>query len=319
MLVPQRDGFAEEDLGLPVVGMTPPLDEMIYDLLCIKNAIATNLGPRNIDIAYLQNNDTVSTVQLLNTSLRTPGEKRVQRQTWIGGIRRGVETGIFGIGERGVDKLVPRAFNTILSEVTLADTEVIIQTNLIRESITPEEILHDYLKENETISTSLPFQYNPKSTNEPRPLRDVWEAAIREGVRQGTFGIGDKIDDETVLRAFRQEVSTITLGDSEVLIDPSISTNLIVEPPDVEPPDPDPPADDPDLPLSGGKRKKTIGIRFRLPQGKVSDVAPYLSQLQSNFQNVQLELKTSDGEISQDAYEEFKENLRALGIEIEEV
>ena len=195
VLIPQKDGFTEADLGLPVVGMTPPFDEMVYDLLCVKNAIATNLGPRNIAITYLKNNDTVSTVQLPNTSLRTPGEKRVQRQTWIEGIRRGVETGIFGIGEKVTDKLVPHAFNTASPEVTLTNPEVIIQPSLIREGITPEDILHDYLTENETISTSHPFEYNPQSTNEPRPVREVWETAIREGVRQGTFGIGEKIGD----------------------------------------------------------------------------------------------------------------------------
>lgn len=323
VIVPQKDGFTEEDLGPPVVGMTPPFDEMVYDLLCVKNAIATNLGPQNIAIAYLQNNATVSTVQLLNTSLRTPGEKRVQRQTWIDGIRRGVETGIFGIGERVTDKLMPRAFNTALPEVTLTDTEVIIQPSLIRESITPEEILHDYLKENETISTSLPFQYNPESTNEPRPLRDIWESAIREGVRQGTFGIGDKIKDKVIPSAFMEEPPAITLSDSEVLIQTELCTGLIVDPPNPDPPDggtvnpPNP--DPPDGSADDGVSKKTISICFRLPQGKVSDVAPYLSQLQSNFQNLQLELKASDGEISQDAYDEFKESLQALGIEIEEV
>lgn len=34
---------------------------------------------------------------------------------------------------------------------------------------------------------------------------------------------------------------------------------------------------------------------------------------------MQLELKAFNGEISQNAYEELKENLRALGIEIQEV
>ena len=323
VLVPQRDGFIEEDLGLPVVGMTPPFDEVVYDLLCVKNAIATNLGPKNIAFAYLQNNDTVSTVQLLNTCLRTPGEKRVQRHTWIEGIRKGIETEIFGIGERVTDKLVPRAFNTVLSEIILAGAEVIIQPSLIRENITSEELLHDYLKENETISTSLPFQYNPQSTNEPRPLREAWESAIREGVRKGTFGIGEKIEDKTILRAFREELSTITLGDNEVLIQASRCTELIVDPPCPDPPDESegvaPPDDGEIDPLSGGEPKKTISIRFTLPQGKVSNVAPYLSQLQSNFQNMQLELKASNGGISPDDYEEFKENLQALGIEIEEV
>ncbi len=323
VLIPQKDGFTEEDLGIPVVGMTTPFDEMVYDLLCVKNTIATRLGPKNISRIYLQNNDTVSTIQLLNTSLRTPGEKRVQRQTWIDGIRRGVETQIFGIGERIADRLVPRAFNSALPEVTLADAEVIIQPSLVQENITSEEILHDYLRENETISTSLPFQYNTQSANEPRPLRDVWEAAIREGVRQGTFGIGDKIRDKIIPRAFMEEPPAITLSDSEVLIQTELCTGLIVDPPNPDPPDggtvnpPNP--DPPDGSTDDGVSEKTIGIRFRLPQGKVSDVAPYLSQLQANFQNIQLELKASDGEISQNAYEELKENLRALGIEIQEI
>ena len=319
VLIPQKDGFTEEDLGLPVVGMTPPFDEMVYDLLHVKNAIATNLGPRNIDIAYLQDNATVSTVQLLNTSLRTPGEKRVQRHTWIEGIRRGIETGIFGIGEKISDKLIPRAFSTGLPEVTLTDTEVIIQPSLIRETITPEEILHDYLKENKTISTSVPFQYNPQSANEPRPLRDVWETAIREGVRQGTFGIGEKIDDKPVPRAFGQEVSTITLNDNEVLIQASLCTGLIVEGPDPTPPGEDPGNGGDVTPASGAPSKKKIGICFTLPQGKVNSVAQHISQLQDSFQNIQIELKAFDGEISSDDYEELKEKFLELGIVIEEV
>ena len=326
VLVPQKDGFTEEDLGLPVVGMTPPFDEAVYDLLCVKNAIATNLGPRNIAIAYLQNNDTVSTVQLLNTSLRTPGETRVLREAWVNGIRRGVqqkEPELFALGEKGSGRLIPHYFKTVPQEIRLDNDEVIIHPKLIRESITPEDILHDYLTENETISTSHPFEYNPKSANEPRPLRDVWESAIREGVQKGTFGIGEKIGDETILRAFGEELSTITLGDNEILIQASGCTELIVEPSPPEPPDEGgnigPPDDEDVDSLIGGDPKKAIGIRFTLPQGKVSNVAQYLNQLQSNFQNMQLELKAFNGEISLDAYEELKENLRELGIEIEEV
>lgn len=325
VLIPSKEGFVEEDLGLPAAGMNAPFDERVYEMLRVKEKILTSIGPRNILIRYLKNNDTVSTSQLLHSSLRTPGETLVIREAWINGIRQGVqeETAPFALGEKGSGRLIPHYFQTTPQEIRLDNDEVIIQPKLIRESLTPEEILHDYLKENETISTSLPFQYNPQSANEPRPLRDVWEAAIREGVRQGTFGIGDNIDDETVLRAFRQEVSTITLGDNEILIHPSLCTKLIVELPPPDSPDGsegvDPPDDTSDDSIPDGESKKTIGIRFRLPQGRVSNVAQHLNRLQSNFQNMQLELKASDGEISPDAYEEFKENLRALGIEIEEV
>ena len=66
-------------------------------------------------------------------------------------------------------------------------------------------------------------------------------------------------------------------------------------------------------------RRKVIDIRFTLPQGKVSNVAQYISQLQTSFQNMQIELKASDSEISSDTYEELKEKFLELGIEIKEV
>ena len=203
----------------------------------------------------------------------------------------------------------------------LGNDEVIIQSNLIRKSITPEDILRDYLTENETISTSLPFQYDSQSSSEPRTLLDAWEAAIRDGVKKGTFGIGDKISDEITLRAFRQDPLTIALDDNEVLIHASLCTQLIVEPPRPDPPDSSesPESGEGVDPLPNESPKKIISIRFTLPQGKVSNVAQHLNQLQTSFQNMQIELKASDGEISREAYEEFKEKFRELDIEIEEV
>ena len=325
VLIPSKEGFTEEDLGLPAAGMNTPLDETVYEMLRVKFEILTSFGPRNILLRYLKDNDTVSTAQLFHSSLRTPGETRVLREAWINGIHQGIqdETALFALGEKGSGKLIPHYFKTPPQEIRLDSDEVIIHPKLIRESITQEDILHNYLTENETISTSHPFEYDPQSTNEPRPLREAWETAIREGVRTGTFGLGEKIGDEIIPRVFRQELSTITLGDNEILIQASLCTRLIVEPPPSDPPDGsedvDTPDDGTDSSLPDRESKKAISIRFTLPRGKVSDVAPYLSQLQSNFQNMQLELKASNGEISPDAYEELKENLRALGIEVEEV
>ena len=294
-------------------------------MLRVKEHILISIGPRNILIRYLKDNDTVSTSQLFHTSLRTPGERRVLREAWVSGIRQGVQDGVFALGEKVGGKLVPYHLKKTPLEVTLSNDEVIIQPHLIRESITPEDILREYLQENDAISTSQPFKYNPQSTNESRPPRHVWETAIREGVEKGTFGIGDKMEDKIIPRAFRQEVSKITLGDNEILIQASLCTGLIVEPPSPDPPDADENINPPDNergvdPLPGRESKKAIGIRFTLPQGKVSNVARHLNHyLQSNFQNMQVELKASNGEISQDAYKEFKEKLQELDIEIEEV
>ena len=177
------------------------------------------------------------------------------------------------------------------------------------------------MTENETISTSQPFQYNLQASNKPRPLRDAWKQAIREGIKKGTFGLGDKMGDELIPRVFMQEPPAITLNDNEVLIQASLCTGLIVESPAPDPPDEDGSIDSPPetLPTPTSTTKAAIGIRFTLPQGKVSNVAQQINQLQASFQNMQIELKASDGEISSDAYEELKEKFLELGIEIEEV
>ena len=323
VLIPEKEKFSEEDLGLPAVSLNAPFGETVYDMLRVKERIVVSIGPQNILIRYLKDNGTVPTSQLFHSSLRTPGETRILREAWETGIRQGVQDGLFALGEKAGGKLVPRYFKNAPLGVTLSNDEVIIQSNLTRENITPEDILQEYLQENDAISTSQPFQYNPQSVNQPRPLRGIWEAAIREGFRKGTFGIGDKIDDKIIPRAFMQEPPAIVLGNNEVLIQASLCTGLIVEPLRPDPPDDgksvNPPDDGRIDPLPGGNPKKEISIRFTLPQGKVSNVAQHLNQLQSNFQNTQLELKAFNGEISQDAYEEFKEKFRELGIEIEEV
>ena len=77
----------------------------------------------------------MSTSQLFHSSLRSPGETRVLREAWINGIRQGVQDGLFALGEKAGGKLVPRYFKELPLEVTLDNDEVIIQPNLIRESI----------------------------------------------------------------------------------------------------------------------------------------------------------------------------------------
>ncbi len=320
VLMPAQDGLSTEDLGMRAQGMDTPLDDEVYEMLRVKGKVLTSIGPRNIAIRYLKENETFSTSQLLHSSLRTPGETIVLRGAWENGIRQGVEEGLFGLGEKENGMLVPHYFKNMPLEIALDNNEVIIHPNLIREKITPEDILHEYLGDDKAISTSLPFQYDPKSTNQPRPLLDTWKSAIREGVKNGTFGLGDKVGNDVTPRIIRQESSTIALGGNEVIIDASLfPVDFIVEPP----PEPDNGENtdngEDDKPLPDEQSKKTIGIRFRLPQGKVSNVVQHLNQLHSNFQNMQLELKASEGEISEDDYAEFKDNLRELDIEIEEL
>jgi len=326
VLIPARDGFKEEDLGLPAAGMNATFDETVYEMLRAKGDILTSIGPRNISLRYLKDNETVSTSQLLHSSLRTPGETRVLREAWVNGILRGVQDGLFALGEKTRGTLIPRYFKNAPPEIALDNAEVLIQPNLIRESITPEEIARDYLKESDAIPTSQPFQYTPQSANEPRPLRDVWESAIREGVQKGSFGLGDKMGEGLIPRAFMEEASTITLGDNEVILQPSLCTGLIDEPPPQ--PDSEPAGDEtggadtlpepPPVPPSEFIRN-TIRLQITVPSGKMSNMAQLVNSLHAKFKNIRIELTTTGGEISESDYEELIADFLASEIEVEEV
>ena len=117
---------------------------------------------------------------------------------------------------------------------------------------------------------------------------------------------------ECIPRAFMQEAVEVTLGDNEVIIQPSLCTQQMVEPEVTPVPKPAPLP----IPRPTPAPSPPIGIRFTLPQGRVSNVAQCLNALGTS---VQIDLRAPAGQISQDAYEELLENLRTLGIVVEEV
>ena len=219
LLIPTREGFREEDLGLPAHGMNTPLDEKVYETLRVKGEILSSIGPRNIALRYLKGNEAVSTAQLYSSSLRTPGETRVLREAWVTGIR--------------------------------------------------------------------------------------------EGVVKGEFGIGEKMGDEPIQRAFKQDPRTVTLSDNEVIIHPSCCKEIVPEP---KPKPPETPEE-----ILEPQQRQSVRLRFTVPSGKVSHMSQHVNALQSQFKNIQVELTTSDGEISEADYEQLKADFLESGIVVEEV
>ena len=321
VLIPKKDGFEEADLGVPAAGMSATFDESVYELLKIKRALQESIGAQNISLRYLKDNDTLSTAQLHNSSLRTPGENRVLREAWVNGIRQGVQNGVFALGKRTGDTLLPLAFKNAPLAVTLESDEVLIHPRLIRENITPEDILRDYLKDNASVSTTHPFRYTGQSEDDTQvPVREAWISAIQDGVRNGIFGLGNKTEGALVPSAFRQEPPPITLADDEVILQADLCTKLVVDPPTSDPDPSDRRTGSDPMPPEEQRlqNRETIDIRFTLPSGKVSNVAQHINELHSYFDTIQIALKANDGQISVDAYETLKENLRTLGIEVKE-
>ena len=129
VFVPTKEGLKESDLGLPTYGETKKLDEAVYEKLRSDGEILEGIHPLAIKDGYLKT-DYVSTEQLYQSSVKTPGEARVIGQGWESGIRKGVEQGLFGLGELEDGKPVCRYFKEPPSSIAFSGAEVIIREDI---------------------------------------------------------------------------------------------------------------------------------------------------------------------------------------------
>lgn len=133
VILPAREGWREQDLGIPTYGETKSLDEEIYDKLRLEGEILERIAPLFIKEKYLQGRDWVLTEQLYQSGMKTPGEVRaINASVWEAGIAEGVRKGMFGLGELIEEKPVCRYFNEEPS-ISLSGSEVLIRAEVCQE------------------------------------------------------------------------------------------------------------------------------------------------------------------------------------------
>lgn len=209
----------------------------------------------------------------------------------------------------------------------------------ILERIHPLAIKERYLKTNESVSTEQLHQSSAKTPGEARIIdRDAWESGICEGVAQGLFGLGELENGEPVCRYFKENPPSITLVGSEVIIREDICIVQKKEEAEEQETDSDvtyPPggAPTPDIvegednvgksngdsspPESSGR--KEIHLQFTVPKGKVAGLMGVMNLLQANFDNLRIDLRATDGEMSEQDYEDkIKEAFAQLDIDLDE-
>ncbi len=140
LAIPGRDGFKEQDLGIPTYGEAKKIDELVYEKLRTASEVLERIVPLVIKERYLKDAKFVLTEQLYQSSARTPGEVRiVRREVWEDGISEGVAQGLFGLGELEGEEPVCRFFGKSTS-VALSGSEVILRGDLCT---TPGEVTDD--------------------------------------------------------------------------------------------------------------------------------------------------------------------------------
>ncbi len=224
--------------------------------------------------------------------------------------KEGLKDGDLGLPTYGVSKKLDEA---VYDKLRL-DREIL-------ESVHPLVIKERYLKTDESVSTEQLYQSSAKTPGEARVIGQGWESGIREGVEHGLFGLGELEDGKPVCRYFKEHPASIAFSGSEVIIQEDIciaqKKMRLKEPPEPiapplvppKPPGPKPPPDGRD----------SVRLKFTIPKGKVSGLMGVMNLLQSNFDSLQIELLATEGQMSDQDYEDkIKEAFVQLGIDPEE-
>ena len=242
--------------------------------------------------------------------------------------REGLKEGDLGVPTYGDTKKL----NEVVYDKLKSDGEIL-------ENIHPLAIKERYLKANESVSTEQLSQSSAKTPGEARVIgRDAWESGIREGVGQGLFGLGELENGEPVCRYFKENPPSITLVGSEVIIrediciaqkeketeerekdsDVTYPTGGTPTPDIVEGEDNVDESDgDSSTPESSGR--KEVHLKFTVPKGKVAGLMGVMNLLQANFDNLRIDLRATDGEMSERDYEDkIKEAFAQLDIDLDE-
>jgi predicted AAA+ superfamily ATPase len=144
--LPARDGVRELDIGIPTYGERKGIDQEIYEKLRVEKEILERIAPLVIKERYLKEQDYVKVLQIYDSMLKTPGERRTVGPDVIDdSIREGVKTGLFGLGELQGDGTVVCRFFKEDPLIASTDTEVLLKESVCiaqRQGVTaagPEE------------------------------------------------------------------------------------------------------------------------------------------------------------------------------------
>jgi len=182
----------------------------------------------------------------------------------------------------------------------------------ILEYIHPQVILEKYLAENNYVKIADLIDSLMRTPGEPRlTSKEGIRKSVAEGVRSGLFGFGhlranlepecincspeiNLTEDEVIIKAefFRKEIQEVekikgeeVKEEFEDIEEESAGKEVIAVPP-------------------LGKKYKGLYLKLEIPRGKFSDFAKLLQYLGQKFNNLQIEVLASNGEISEQEYED---------------
>ena len=131
LYIPTKDGLKDSDMGIPTYGATKGIDQDAYDKLRNEQEILEKIAPLVIRERYLRGPEYVRVVQIFDSMLKTPGERRaVGPEVLEAGIVQGVKQGLFGLGDLKDNHTPVCRYFREDATVSATDVEVLIREDL---------------------------------------------------------------------------------------------------------------------------------------------------------------------------------------------
>ncbi|MCX8126777.1 MAG: AAA family ATPase, partial [Dehalococcoidia bacterium] len=203
----------------------------------------------------------------------------------------------------------------------------------ILSKIAPLVIREKFLSANNFALTQQIYQSALRTPGETRFTdRSVLEQGIIEGVRSGLFGLGELQKDKPLCHYYR-EIPTVAFAENEVILNEALcleqrrKEGAVSVAPEPIGTSSTPQIKEEPLKWGGGATavmpgiagKGKVHLKFQVPKGKVSQIMGVMNLLQSKFGNVEIEIIATNGQISEQDYEDkIRETFRQLGVDVEE-
>jgi len=183
-------------------------------------------------------------------------------------------------------------------------------------TLSPLSIKEKYLKGKEFVETAKILESFFTTPGEMRIVsEEVLKNAVRQGVKDGLFGIGNVENQQPVPRHFKEDFSP-ELVDGEVLIEPKLCklTEQAVPEEELE-------EEEEAVPEKKEKGKyNRVHLVLDIPPGKLSEIVRTITYLKTQFADidVRMELTAGKGKITASDYEDkIKEAISQAGIRVE--
>lgn len=197
----------------------------------------------------------------------------------------------------------------------------------ILEKISSLVLKERYLRDREFVSVQQIYDSMLKTPGESRAVsREALEIGIKNGVKQGLFGIGESGPAGLVCRQFKEDAA-VTFAETEVIIKDVLCATKPMGGETTIIPGVGSGGSDKGLttiPPEGEKKTEEniipeIQLRFKVPRGKISQIMGVMNFLQSKFQELDMEISARNGSMTENEYSnKIREALRQLGIQLDE-